>query len=116
IMTTKEILLLVAGVLVAIFGALVPLFKKLAKRTETTIDDTILDLSIQAVAFVEKHFLDKSGMSKKALATELLVNAAKNKGKEITEEVAEKVVEKAWATQEIAKATEKEEEGEKGKQ
>ncbi|WP_155732999.1 hypothetical protein, partial [Streptobacillus moniliformis] len=73
-MTTKEILLLVAGVLVAIFGALVPLFKKLAKRTETTIDDTILDLSIQAVAFVEKHFLDKSGMSKKALATELLVN------------------------------------------
>ncbi|WP_064612093.1 phage holin, LLH family [Streptobacillus moniliformis] len=106
-MTTKEILLLVAGVLVAIFGALIPLFRKLVKKTETTIDDTILELSIQAVSFVEKHFLDKSGVSKKALATELVVNGAKKIGKEITEEVAEKVVEKAWATNEINEAIEK---------
>ncbi len=109
-MTTKEILLLVAGVLVAIFGALIPLFRNLAKKTETTIDDTILDLAIQAVAFVEKHFLDKSGSSKKALATEMLGRMAEKERKALTETVAEKAIEKAWATQEIAKATEKDKE------
>lgn len=112
-MSKMEVIYLVGGILVGIFGALVPLFRKLAKRTESKLDDKILEISIQAVNFVDKHFLDKSGTSKKALASELITREVEKAGKTVTETVVDKAIEKAWAVNEINGALEKEEEEKK---
>ncbi|WP_156299025.1 phage holin, LLH family [Streptobacillus canis] len=109
-MSKMEIIYLVSGVLVGLFGSLLPLFRYLAKKSATTVDDKILEISIQAVNFVDKHFLDKSGASKKALAGEIIERGAKEIGKEINENIVDKAIEKAWKINEINGALEKEEE------
>lgn len=106
-MSKMEIFYLVLGVLVALFMALVPLFRSLAKKTETKLDDSILELSIKAVEFVEANFLNKKGASKHAIAKEIINASLEKANKEVSEKVVDKAIEKAWAMNELSKVDEK---------
>lgn len=102
-MTTREILFLVAGILVAIFGALTPLFRKLASKTETKIDDTVLELAISAVNYVQNNFLDSSNESKKQRAMDLVALNLAQKGIEKSKEVISDAVEMGVTQLKVAK-------------
>lgn len=102
-MSKMEIVYMVLGALTGLFVALIPLLRNLAKKTESKVDDTILELSIKAVEFVDNHFLNKSGNAKGKLATALVTENLKAQGKKVAEEVVEKTVEKAWAINELDK-------------
>lgn len=113
-MTKMEIVYLVVGVLIAIFGALVPLFRNLAKKTESKVDDAILELAIKAVSFVEANFINKSGISKHKIAKELVNESLEKASKEVSEKVVDKAIEKAWAMNEITNIDTTKKEDEKG--
>lgn len=107
-MDKREIILIVVGVLVGIFTGLIPLFKKLATKTETNIDDKILEIAIRSVKFVETNFLNSSGSSKKLRAMDILENTLLAEGvKNVSEKVLDKAVEKAVTNVKLNELVEK---------
>lgn len=98
---TKETMILLGGVAIGIFSSLIPVFKKLVVKSESKVDDTLLELSIKAVEFVEIHFLNKKGEAKSTIAKEIVERELKSKGQEIADSVIEKAINKAWASNEL---------------
>ena len=48
-MTKLEIMYTVLGVLTGVFLGLVPTFRKLVQKTETKVDDNILEIAVNVV-------------------------------------------------------------------
>lgn len=113
-MTVKEIILLIVGVLLAVFTGLIPLFKKLAKKTETKVDDHILELAIKSVQYIDTYFLNSSNTSKKLRAMDILEIILGQEGTKVSNEVLDRTIEKAVSVIKIAEIEKKKEETQEG--
>lgn len=94
-MTKMEIVYVVLGTLTGLFMGLVPVFKMLAEKTATKVDDKILEIAIGIVAWYEENFEYKDGKNKKARAVSALGIALAKKGIKTSEKALDKAVENA---------------------
>ena len=94
-MTKLEIMYTVLGVLAGAFLGLVPTFRKLAQKTETKVDDNILEIAVNIVQWYEDNFKYKDGANKKARAITEVGMQVEKLGLKATDAVIDKAVERA---------------------
>ena len=94
-MTKLEIMYTVLGVLTGVFLGLVPTFKKLVQKTETKVDDNILEIAVNTVQWYEDNFKYKDGANKKARAITEVGMQVEKLGLKATDTVIDKAVERA---------------------
>lgn len=92
-MTKMEIVYVVLGTLTGLFMGLVPVFKMLAEKTATKVDDKILEIAIGIVDWYEENFEYKDGKNKKARAVSALGMALAKEGIKTSEKALDKAVE-----------------------
>lgn len=94
-MTKLEIMYTVLGVLTGVFLGLVPTFRKLVQKTETKVDDNILEIAVNVVQWYEDNFKYKDGANKKARAITEVGMQVEKLGLKATDAVIDKAVERA---------------------
>ena len=94
-MTKLEIMYIVLGVLTGVFLGLVPTFRKLAQKTETKVDDNILEIAVNIVQWYEDNFKYKDGANKTARAITEVGMQVEKLGLKATDAVIDKAVERA---------------------
>ena len=94
-MTKLEIMYTVLGVLTGVFLGLVPTFRKLVQKTETKVDDNILEIAVNVVQWYEDNFKYKDGANKKARAITEVGMQVEKLGLKATDTVIDKAVERA---------------------
>ena len=94
-MTKLEIIYTILGVLTGAFLGLVPTFKKLVQKTETKVDDNILEIAVNTVQWYEDNFKYKDGANKKARAITEVGMQVEKLGLKATDAVIDKAVERA---------------------
>lgn len=94
-MTKLEIIYTILGVLTGAFLGLVPTFKKLVQKTETKVDDNILEIAVNVVQWYEDNFKYKDGANKKARAITEVGMQVEKLGLKATDAVIDKAVERA---------------------
>lgn len=122
-MNKIEIMYTVIGAVIGIFLGLVPTLRKLTEKTETKVDDTILNVAINIVQWYEDNFKYKDGSNKKARAVAELGMQAEKLGIKATDKVLDTAIERAvtiveknnLVKEELKKELREEKDGEMGK-
>lgn len=94
-MTKLEIMYTILGILTGAFLGLVPTFRKFAEKTETKVDDNILEIAVNIVQWYEDNFKYKDGANKKARAITEVGMQVEKLGIKATDAVIDKAVERA---------------------
>ncbi len=106
----KDKLIFLVPVISFILGYFAPILKAKVKKTDTKIDDFLLEIALASVGFVDKAFKEDKGESKKQRAKDIIESELNSYNKKVSDKILDKVIEKAVTINKIQEYNEKGEE------
>ena len=83
-------------------GCLAPLLRQLVKKTNSKIDDYLLEIALHYVKFVDGAFEGDKGESKKQRAFDLIQDELEKRNKFVPDEKINRVIEKAVTMKKVS--------------